>query len=177
MNEFLKKNKKSVLYATMIFLVYLAWICSFKNTLDALLLYRSLSKDQKEETVGVSTLNIVKKKHDFYKSVLKSYRISNSDKAGYQWQSISGIAMVCGLALGFEPEIPFEQDSSKLEKHISISRFKLYGSCTQVIKALDSISRTGGMGRPSSFLLKREMVSGEVKSGRMVLQLDISSLQ
>lgn len=138
----------------MALVLYLSYIFSFKQTIDAIITNNELRKAGKDEGFSDSALPQIRRKNSFYQEVLKGYRIRKQDSENHIWQSVSGMAVAERVLISFDPEdkgLPV--DTGKFTKDLVRKQFLLKGNYFNITRFLDTLSRAKGVGRLSELNL------------------------
>lgn len=170
------KKKNGLLIASMLLLVYLAWIFSFRHAISAFQLNSNLKNEQAGAGDMDSAYPAISRKHNFYTSVIKTYRTKSEDNEGHLWQSLSGLAMGHGLEISFSTEPTAEKDTALTKLHIFKQYYNFKGSYSQMARLLDSISKTKGIGRISGFEIKRGKKQGAEPDDKLTMKLGLSGI-
>lgn len=167
------KQKNLIFWAAVVLLVYIAYICSFKPTLQAMLLHHQLEKDNSTATFSASSFAQTAHKNQFYQEVMKGYRIKTADYENRIWQSLSGMALSKGVDIGFAPNLlATSADTSAMSKGIITQQFNFKGSYFGLVKLLDTLSRTEGLGKVAELKLSaKTALQPEVKKDKLYLQV------
>lgn len=166
-----------MLYAGMLFMVYIGWVFSFKKAILAVKLNTELHAQQVAENFQDASYPQVNRKHNFYTGVIKGYRIKKEDRANRVWQSVSGMAINLHTAIGFEPEQITVPDTAMVLAQQVQASYTFKGSYFQMVKVLDSASRTNGIGKISAFKLgAAKALSGE-EGDQMQMSVTFSGIE
>ncbi|SES20433.1 hypothetical protein [Pedobacter rhizosphaerae] len=169
------KQKNLLFWAAVLVLVYVAYICSFKPTLQAMLLHHQLESDNRAESFSESSFAQTAHQNQFYQEVLKGYRIKAADYENRIWQSLSGMALNKGVDIGFTPNLQATApDTTALNKGIITQQFNFKGSYFGLVKLLDTLGRTTGVGKVADLKLSAKTAQQpDAKTGRLYLQVTL----
>ncbi|WP_443946606.1 hypothetical protein ACJVDH_05730 [Pedobacter sp. AW1-32] len=160
------KRKRIILVVAALAILYIAYLCSFKAAISAYTTNRQLA-NPKTETVSESVLSQVEQKHKFYQQILKKYRTRKEDRESRIWQSISAMAMANNVEISFKPkklESTAEVDSTTLVKGSFESQFNLKGKYANLVRLLDTLSKSEGIGRISKLSISEISDNGQRKT-------------
>jgi hypothetical protein len=154
MNTKLDHQKKNILFVVAMFLVtYMAYVLSFKHTLKAIALNNQLKSEAQFVQVADGSYAQVVRKNSFYNNVIKSYRVKIEDRENRLWQTVSGVAIAHQTAISLNPVNQIVADSTQFKRQIFTERFSFKGSYFNIVKLVDSLSKTPDIGKIASLTL------------------------
>jgi len=140
-------------YATSIVVFYVCYIFAFRQTLVAFQLNRTLSgEDKVEKGIGYS-YPYLQKKDFFYRDVVNLYRLRDGDIEQRLWQAVSGVAIASKVDITLDPQVAIAD--SMVVDHISEHAFSFNGSYFALVKLLDTLHKTPGIGRISKLKIEK----------------------
>jgi hypothetical protein len=156
------KQKRLGLALLMVLMVYLSYIFSFKQTINAIATHMELSKAGKNENFSDSALPQIERKNSFYQEVLKGYRIRKQDSENQIWQSVSGMAVAEKVLISFDPDDKsLPADTGNFANNLVRKQFLLKGNYFNITRFLDTLSRARGIGRLSEVNLYMKKSQGQ----------------
>lgn len=171
-----EQKQRLVALAVAIVVIYISYIFSFKHTLEAYQLHRSLQKESslQLEDAAYPHLN---RKHRFYGSVLDGYKVKKGEMDNKAWQAVSDMAVGNQVRVSYSPD-PQPVDTVSSTTTIHSQQFVLRGSYPNLIKLLDTLSKTQHVGK----VTKLEMTSSKsydinMEKGKLSLHLTISAIE
>jgi len=166
-----QKNKLLLPLAAIVLI--LCWFLAFGKTYDAMMIRRDL----KDQASGAEDLSFnpaySQRKLAALQKILKSYQVSRSEWGNELWMKASAIALK--EKAGIEYAItPVESDTASIGKTETIY---CYGNYVQLIKLIDAIENTKGIGVIAGLQIKapKKDVIGE-RASQCVLQLKFNGL-
>jgi len=178
MEKISAKTKKIGIYLLMLLIVYLAYVLSFKKAIAALVLNSQLKELSLDNGLPASAFAQLERKHSFYLSVLKGYRVGAEDRESRLWQSVSGTAIASGTSISFSPEEnKVLADTSAADSSLFFDSFTFSGEYRSLAHLLDTISRSKGIGRISfAKISKQSSALGDVAKEKLVLKLKMAAV-
>ncbi|MBO9675247.1 MAG: hypothetical protein J7577_17500 [Sphingobacteriaceae bacterium] len=169
------KNKKVIMVLLMVIVVYLAYVFSFEKAISAVALNHQLKAAQQPGQEPDAAFPQLERKHAFYQSVLKGYKVRHEDRENRLWQSVSAMAIAKNVEINFSPNITTaEQDTSEIARGIVAQKFIFKGSYFNIVKLLDTLAKSPGIGKiANAKLLKKTANSSEEKSDKLNLELQL----
>ncbi|CAH0304185.1 hypothetical protein SRABI27_04858 [Pedobacter sp. Bi27] len=169
------KNKKVIMVLLMAMVVYLAYVFSFEKAISAVALNRQLKQTEHIGQEPDAAFPQLEKKHAFYQAVLKGYKVRREDRENRLWQSISAMAIAKNVDINFSPNLGnVEKDTSELARGIVVQKFIFKGKYFDMVKLLDTLEKSQGIGRISGAkLMKKKENGSEEKSDKLTLELQI----
>ncbi|MBB6239888.1 hypothetical protein HDC90_004550 [Pedobacter sp. AK013] len=173
------KNKKVIMVLLMIVVVYLAYVFSFEKAISAIALNRQLKAAQQLGQEPDAAFPQLERKHAFYQSVLKGYRVRQEDRENHLWQSVSAMAIAKNVEINFSPNITTaEKDTSEIARGIVIQKFIFKGKYFDMVKLLDTLEKSQGIGRISGAKLMKKKANGnEEKTDKLTLELQLVGIE
>jgi len=170
-----QKNKKVMMIFLMIVVVYLAYVFSFEKAISAVALNRQLKAAQQPSQEPDAAFPQLERKHAFYQSVLKGYNVRREDRENRLWQSVSAMAIAKNVEINFSPNIiTAEKDTSEIARGIVPQKFIFKGSYFNIVKLLDTLAKSPGIGKIASAKLMKKTASGnEEKTDKLNLELQL----
>ena len=166
------KYSKYLLIIGMALTTYVAYVFSFRHAFEAIKLNNQLNVEKNEDQSLAVSYPQIEDQNQFYITALKAYHVKKEDRENRLWQAISGIAVNKGVAIGFVPSTPAIVDTVVVQKGMVAQQFTLKGNYFNIVKSLDSIGRTTGIGRVAEFRLAVDKSSGSAPtSEQLTLQL------
>jgi hypothetical protein len=172
------KTKKIILGLLMLLMVYMAYVLSFKNAISALVLNSQLKEVASGGGEPSAAIAQLEREHGFYLNVLKGYRVKPDDRESRLWQSVSGMAIATGVSIGFSPEeVKVLSDTSAVDSTVVFDSFTFSGDYNNLVKLLDTLSRSKGTGRIASAKLSKETrLSGQEGKEKLLLKLKMAAI-
>lgn len=169
------KNKKIVLILLMLAVTYLAYQFSFEKAISAFALNRQLKAAQQPGQEPDAAFPQLERKHAFYQSVLKGYKVRTEDRENRLWQSVSAMAIAKNVEINFSPNIiTAEKDTSEIARGIVSQKFIFKGSYFNIVKLLDTLAKSSGIGKIAGAKLMKKTVNGnEEKTDKLNLELQL----
>jgi len=155
----------------MAIITYFAYQLSFKQAIGAFRLHSQLQLEQFQVDDADGSLQQLSKKNSFYLDVLKGYRIKPSEDESRLWHSISGMAIRKGVQITFNPSPQPLGDTVLSTQQIVHRQFIFKGSYFNIIKLLDTISISKGLGRISTLKLTADTENERKNQLHMELSL------
>lgn len=173
------KTKKLALALLMLLVLYLAYVLSFKKAISAAVLNAQLN------TVGAGgaepplAMAQLEREHGFYLAVLKGYQVRSEDRESRLWQSVSGMAITTGTAIGFSPEtVTALTDTTAVDSTVLFDSFTFSGGYKNLVRLLDTLSKAKGIGRIAAAKLGRETSSTQIEGKeKLVLRLKMAAIR
>ncbi|QDW25191.1 hypothetical protein FFJ24_010360 [Pedobacter sp. KBS0701] len=173
------KTKKLALGLLMLLVLYLAYLLSFKKAISAAVLnaqLKAVGESGAEPPLAIAQLE---REHGFYLAVLKGYQVRSEDRESRLWQSVSGMAITTGTAIGFSPEtVTALSDTATADSIMLFDSFTFSGRYNNLVRLLDTLSKAKGIGRIAAAKLGRETASSnrEAKE-KLVLKLKMAAIR
>ncbi|RQO65407.1 hypothetical protein DBR40_23940 [Pedobacter sp. KBW01] len=169
------KNKKIVLALLMLAVVYLAYLFSFEKAISAVALNQQLKAAQQPGQEPDAAFPQLERKHAFYQSVLKGYKVRHEDRENRLWQSVSAMAIAKNVEINFSPNINgAEKDTSEIARGIVAQKFIFKGSYFNIVKLLDTLAKSRGIGKIAGAKLVKKIANGnEEKTDKLSLELQL----
>lgn len=164
--------------AGMVLLLYIAYVFSLKHTIAAMQLNSQLKKEQNAAQSEDSTFPQVSRKNAFYINALKSYTVKKEDRENRLWQTVSGMASAQNVQVNFSTNTQSVTDTVALKQGMVVQQFTFKSSYFNLVKLLDTLSKSSGIGKISEVKLsdKKDLGSKE-KADQLSLQLTLSALE
>jgi len=160
---------------SMILVVYLAYVFSFEKAIAAFVLNRQLKQAGHPGEEPDAAFPQLERKHAFYQSVLKGYKVRHEDRENRLWQSVSAMAIAKNVEINFSPNIATaEKDTSEIVRGVVAQKFTFRGSYFNIVKLLDTLAKSPGIGKiADAKLMKKTAKSNEEKSDKLNLELEL----
>lgn len=168
----IKKNK--LLLPAFVVGLLLCWFLAFSNTFETVKLNRKLKEEaEKGNDLSFNPAH-VQQKLAALNLILKSYKVSTqwNDEL---WMRSSAIAARQNVGVGFTLDKPdADVDSTSVGKSQSLY---FYGGFVQLVKLIDTLERTRGIGKISTLQVKapKADVVGD-RGEKCVLRLDFKGM-
>jgi len=139
------KKQQIVAIALALVVFYVAYVFSFKHAIEAYRLNKSLKKEAslQMEDAAYPHLN---KKYNFYQKVLAGYRVKKEEMDTKVWQAISDMAVSQQVKISYNP-MPQVADTAANSSAIHQQQFTFRGGYFNMVKLLDTISKSEGLGK------------------------------
>lgn len=172
------KTKKLALGLLMLLVLYLAYVLSFKKAISAAVLNTQLKAVGAGGTEPPLAVAQLEREHGFYLAVLKGYQVRSEDRESRLWQSVSGMAITTGTAIGFSPEtVTAFSDTAAVDSTVIFDRFTFSGGYKNLVRLLDTLSKAKGIGRIAAANLGKEKVSSQDEGKeKLVLRLKMAGV-
>ncbi|MBB2145775.1 hypothetical protein GM921_09775 [Pedobacter sp. LMG 31464] len=167
------KQRKLVLIVAMLIVAYIAFRCSFVPALKAVQLNRELQQVQGGHKVSGSSFVQLNAEHEFYLRALKGYKVKKEDRENRLWQTVSGMALANDLQISFDPDLKVPTDTSAVSNGVVAQQFKFKGSYVNLVKLLDTLSKSSGIGKISQVKLSVK-IENEVSMATNSLTLQVT---
>ncbi|PWS29304.1 hypothetical protein DHW03_05670 [Pedobacter yonginense] len=172
------KKRNILLWLAMLALVYIAYTCSFSNTLESIRLHNQLQNEQQSVDDTDSTLPQTLRENEFYETALKRYEVKKEDRETQIWQALSGITVAKGVKLSYSAEPQAETDTTAIKLHIFKQKFTLKGGYFELLATVDALHKTKNIGQISSLKLASKIENGaEEKQKDLTLQLEMTGIE
>ncbi len=173
------KTKKIALGLLMLLVLYLAYVLSFEKSISAVVLNTQLKAVGERGGEPPLAIAQLEREHSFYLAVLKGYQVRSEDRESRLWQSVSGMAIVTGTAIGFSPEtVSSIPDTVAADSTVIFDSFTFSGGYKNLVRLLDTLSKTKGIGRIASAKLGRETASSQAEGKeKLVLRLKMAAVK
>jgi hypothetical protein len=170
-----QKNKKVMMIFLMVVVVYLASVFSFEKAISAIALNRQLKAAQQPSQEPDAAFPQLERKHAFYQSVLKGYKVRTEDRENRLWQSVSAMAIAKNVDINFSPNLnSVEKDTSEIARGIVAQKFIFKGSYFNIVKLLDTLAKSPGIGKIAGAKLMKKTANGnEEKTDKLNLELQL----
>lgn len=174
-NKLSVKQKKILLFGCIFLIAYVAYVFSFAHTFAAIKLNKQLEKQENATKNFDGTLPQMVSKNMYYLAALKSYTIKTEDHESRLWQSISGIAVAQAVNISFNPMVN-TVDTNSTSRDIYKPKFNFKGNYFNMVKLLDSLSKTNGIGRISTLKLTSKKENGDTENDALDLTITFSAI-
>jgi hypothetical protein len=166
------QNKRIILIIGMLVVGYIAYQLSFKYVVSAFWLNSDLQNEKANITNLDSSFPQVSSTNTFYLTVLKGYSVKQEDRENELWQSISGMALNNSVKISFVPNAIAPTDTTALLKNIVQQQFTFKGNYFNLVKLLDTISRSREIGKIADLKIftKRDALDSD-GSGQLTINL------
>jgi|GEM_PF-451954 len=171
----IKKNK--LLLPAFVAGLLLCWFLAFSKTFDAVKLNQKLRGDAEKESDISFNPTHVQEKLAALNLLLKSYKVSD-DWNDQLWMQSSAIAARQNVGVDFTLDKPTEDvDTATVGKSQKAQSLYFYGGFIQLIKLVDTLERTRGIGKISALQIKAPKADLVGERGKMcVLRLDFGGV-
>lgn len=173
------KTKKLALGLLMLLVLYLAYLLSFKKAISAAVLNAQLKAVGEGGAEPPLAMAQLEREHGFYLAVLKGYQVRSEDRESRLWQSVSGMAITTGTAIGFSPEtVTAFSDTAAVDSTVLFDSFTFSGGYKNLVRLLDTLSKAKGIGRIAAAKLGRETSSTQIEGKeKLVLRLKMAAVK
>lgn len=171
------KKKNMVFIGAIIIVLCIAYQFSFKHTFDAIALNHQLKREQVNDQTIDGSFPQINRKNSFYLDVLKGYKVKKEDRENRLWQAISGMALVNDVEIGFNPNQVLVTDTLTIQNGIVSQQFNFKGSYFHLVKLLDTISKTNGIGKISDLKLSNKKDNEHKEDGGLKMQLTLVGVE
>jgi len=173
------KTKKLALGLLMLLVLYLAYLLSFKKAISAAVLNAQLNAVGAGGAEPPLAMAQLEREHSFYLAVLKGYQVRSGDRESRLWQSVSGMAITTGTAIGFSPEtVTAFSDTAAVDSTVLFDSFTFSGGYKNLVRLLDTLSKAKGIGRIAAAKLGRETSSTQIEGKeKLVLRLKMAAIR
>lgn len=155
--------------------IVLCWYFAFSNTFEAIKLHSEL-KGQSAVAEDLSFNPVhTEKKLAALKDILKSYRINPSDWSNELWMKSSAMAMKQQVGIDYTRSKPVvEKDTTAVG---AFETLYCYGHYIQLVKLIDTLERTSGIGKVSAIQIKapKEETTGN-RAGQAILRMELRGI-
>lgn len=172
------KTKKLALGLSMLLVLYLAYVLSFKKSISSAVLNAQLKAVGSGGAEPPLAMAQLEREHGFYLAVLKGYQVRSEDRESRLWQSVSGMAITTGTAIGFSPEtVTAFSDTAAVDSTVVFDSFTFSGGYKNLVRLLDTLSKAKGIGRIASARIGKETrFSGVEGKEKLVLKLKMAAV-
>jgi hypothetical protein len=173
--DYQKKNIISI--AGMLLVLYIAYLFSFKQTLEAIKLNNALKDEQGAVNNPDGSFPQINRESAFYTTVIKGYKIEKNDYENRMWQAISGMATAQGVQISFNPTPQLATDTLAAQNGVISQQYNFKGSYFNLVKLLDTLGKSRGMGKVATMkLMAQKEMGSETTAERLVLQVTVKGL-
>lgn len=170
-----QKNWSFVVAIIIIFMI--AYHFSFRHAIAAYRLNHKLKKEQVDMQGEDSAFLQVNKKYHYYAEVVKSYQVKKEDRDNRLWQVISSMAVSKNVKINYTPQTSELIDTAGVAKEISTQQFTFKGDYFNLVKLLDTLSKSAQIGHIGKlYLYQPKTGTTENKNKDLTLQLDLKML-
>ncbi len=147
LNKLKAKNRRWLLPAAALIILYISYHFSFSLVFSAWWLNRTLSQESKQhqDEAAYPHLN---QKHQFYQKVLADYKVKPGTMDTEAWQALSEMAVANNLRITYMP-LKLNADTSSSQKVLS-QQYQFKGSYFSIVKLLDTVAKTDRIGKISA---------------------------
>ncbi|RQO69374.1 hypothetical protein DBR43_14910 [Pedobacter sp. KBW06] len=129
----------------------LSWFLAFSKTFDAILLHRKLNVDTVQENDISFNPVYVQRKQAALDRILKGYQVGE-DWSDLLWMRGSEIAAKHRVGIEYTAaNTSSESDSTTVGR---LQSLKFYGNFVQLVKLIDTLEKTSGIGKISAMQIK-----------------------
>ncbi|MBB6273351.1 hypothetical protein HDF26_003811 [Pedobacter cryoconitis] len=172
------KKKQVLLIVFAVFLLYIAYQFSFKNAFEAMHLNSQLQKDHRSEPGQTVSYPQIERKDQFCAAIIKRYKVRKEDRENYLWQSLSGMAMANHVEISFAQGNVLPADTSVLSKGTVVNQFSFKGPYVNIVRLLDTVSKSNGIGKISMLKLESPKKEGKKEnSNKLTLILGLKGIE
>jgi hypothetical protein len=172
------KKKNMVIVGAMIIVLYIAYQFSFKHTFDAIVLNQQLKREQVNDQASDGGFTQINQKNKFYLSAIKSYKVKKEDRENRLWQAVSGMAVANDVDISFNPNLALvTADTITVKNGIVSQQFNFKGNYFNLVKLLDTISKTDGIGKISDLKLSTKKDNEPKVDGGLKMQLTLVGVE
>jgi len=171
------RKKQILLAAFALLLLYIAYQFSFKNAFEAIALNRQLKKEGVATEGQSVSYPQIERKNEFYKSVIKGYKVRKDDRENQLWQSLSGMSIANQVQISFVAEKAVLADTSAVAKGVVTDQFTFKGRYANLVKLLDTISKSKGIGKIYNLKLQQGKTNQQQeKSDKLMLVMGLKGI-
>lgn len=170
------KKQKIVAIVAAVLVLYVAYVFSFKHAVEAYSLNKSLKKEAslQMEDAAYPHLN---KKYNFYQKVLTDYRVKKEEMDTKVWQSVSDMAVSQQVKISYNP-MPQVADTASNPTAIHQQQFIFRGSYFNMVKLLDTLSKSEGLGKIAQLTITSPKNEGPKENNQALsMQLGLSAVE
>lgn len=172
------KKKQLLLIAFAVLLLYIAYQFSFKNAFEAMRLNSQLQKDKHSESGQTFSYPQIERKDEFCAAIIRRYKVKKEDRENYLWQSLSGMAIANHVEISFAQGNVLSADTSALSKGTVVNQFNFRGPYVNVVRLLDTVSKSPGIGKIHMLKLESPRKEGQKgDAGKLTLVLGLKGLE
>lgn len=144
-----EQKRKIVGLIVAVMVIYIAYRFSFSHAIEAYQLNSRLKKEAVLQNSDAAYPHL-NKKYLFYQKVLAGYGMKKEDMDTKLWQTVSDIAIGQKVSINYDPsQIPLDSTLN----NIYIQQFGFKGDYVNIVRLLDTLSKTDDVGRISTFSL------------------------
>lgn len=174
----LDSRKKHLAFAgAIIVILYITYSFSFRHTVDAIILNHELKTAQLNNQITDGSFPQLKRKNDFYVTALKGYKVKKDDRENRLWQALSGMALANDTEIGFNAGTNLPADTLAVQNGIVDQQFHFKGNYFNLVKLLDTVSSSSGIGKISEFRLTSKPENTSVNdTDKLTLKLTLTAI-
>lgn len=161
--------------------ILLCWVLAFSKTFDALRLNQDLTEQESLRNDISFNPVYTQRKLTALERILKAYQVKEELWSNTLWMKASAAAAKQGATIDYTVLKTQERDTTLAGMAQSLH---CYGSFTQLVKVIDTLERTPGIGKLSALQLKGPKdkgnfsgaAAGGTRNAQCVLRLDFRAI-
>lgn len=161
--------------------ILLCWVLAFSKTFEAIKLNYSLSEQESQRNDISFNPVYTQRKLRALEGILKGYQVKEELWSNTLWMKASAAAAKQGATIDYTVLKVQERDTTLAGMAQSLY---CYGSFTQLVKVIDTLERTPGIGKLAALQLKgpkdkgnmATQATGGTRLGQCILRLDFRAI-